>query len=526
MNECLIWASLSDKAALGEPLTAEERLYLRSHSSGCSACATEASLWEDLGCVLEEPARLTSCPSGFEQSAAATSHGGLRSVPRRVWSSLRHRPLLAATAVISAAAASAALLSWPSEGAVIERGRASVGSSGKPRSALTNGLGARMALAAGETSVNGQAASAGQPLAPGAVISVAVGQACVLVPPGVSVCLDQGSELAVEKLDAGVRRFRLQAGHVVAHLDRQPAGASFGFETPAGPVVAKGTVFSLQTDGSTVTLRVHEGTVLNSRGAATSAYQAPSTALLSQERPVHVSDDVSSADARLVELAKYFSERSSGTLRVTAATGSGVALDDFPLGMAPISALLRPGSYRMQVSRPGFAPIVERLTLEPGSSLTRAYEATSELGAAADESSAVRRRGFAPHEASAPPAAVRTPGLLLKQARELRAAGRYQEANVVYQRLLREHAASSEARVALVSLGELQLSQLGDASGALRSFEAYLRAGGALRQEAHYGRIRALRQLGRVSEARVATDAFVRDYPNSVQAATLRKEAP
>jgi hypothetical protein len=101
-----------------------------------------------------------------------------------------------------------------------------------------------------------------------------------------------------------------------------------------------------------------------------------------------------------------------------------------------------------------------------------------------------------------------------------------QEANHAYQRLLQEYPGSAEARVALVSRGELQLAQLADASAALGSFDTYLRGGGALRQEASYGRIRALRRLGRLREAEAATRAFLSAYPRSVQAATLRKEIP
>jgi outer membrane protein assembly factor BamD (BamD/ComL family) len=180
--------------------------------------------------------------------------------------------------------------------------------------------------------------------------------------------------------------------------------------------------------------------------------------------------------------------------------------------VAPISALVQPGRYRVEVSRVGFAPIIEHLALEPGSRVARAYEATAELNAGATK---------APRGTLSDSAAT-----LLERARELRAAGRYTDASGAYQRLLREHARSAEARVALISLGELQLSQLGDAAGALKSFDGYLRAGGALQQEASYGRIRALRRLGRLSEARAAAGAFLSAYPQSVQAAALKKDLP
>jgi outer membrane protein assembly factor BamD (BamD/ComL family) len=81
---------------------------------------------------------------------------------------------------------------------------------------------------------------------------------------------------------------------------------------------------------------------------------------------------------------------------------------------------------------------------------------------------------------------------------------------------------SAEAVASTVSLGDVNLA-LGDAAGALASFDAYLARGGPLTQEARYGRIRALELLGRSVEADRAADEFVRLYPNSVQARSLRK---
>jgi tetratricopeptide (TPR) repeat protein len=283
MNECLTWASLADKAALGEALSAEERLQLRSHPLGCAECAAEADLWQSLEQVLDEPALLMSRPG-------TTTHAprSIRSAAGRLASGLRRHALVAAVALLGAAVAGAAISTSPNQPA----------------------------------------------LAPAAVTS------------------------------------RL---------------------TPALPAVP-------------------------------------------------------AREARRYEITAALSADS----RPAASVGRSAAFSGAPL----------------------------------------------------------------------------TATALLEQARALRSGGRYQEAGGVYRRLLREFAGSSEARVGLVSLGELQLSQLGDAGGALRSFEAYLAGGGALSQEASYGRIRALRRLGRWSEARTATQAFISAYPHSVQAATLRKELP
>ena len=114
---------------------------------------------------------------------------------------------------------------------------------------------------------------------------------------------------------------------------------------------------------------------------------------------------------------------------------------------------------------------------------------------------------------------------LLARARTLRSSGRYSAAATAYQNLLSTHPRSSEANAALLSLAELQLSQLGQTAAALRSFDAYLAHGGSLAQEARYGRIRALRRLGRTEEARTATEAFLSAYPGSAQAKALRKRS-
>src|SRR5687768_15971932 len=101
MNECLTWAALSDKAAVGDSLSADEQLLLRNHRSQCAVCATEASLWDSLVKVLDEPERLTSRPSAPEPQSA-------RSRLRQFVS----RPALVAVIVATSAAAAAAAVTW------------------------------------------------------------------------------------------------------------------------------------------------------------------------------------------------------------------------------------------------------------------------------------------------------------------------------------------------------------------------------------------------------------------------------
>jgi hypothetical protein len=103
---------------------------------------------------------------------------------------------------------------------------------------------------------------------------------------------------------------------------------------------------------------------------------------------------------------------------------------------------------------------------------------------------------------------------LLERAQTERAAGHRKLAAKTYRMLIRHHADSKEARSALVSLGQLELD-LGRAGAAIKAFDRYLRDGGLLAEDAHFGKIRALRKLGRSAEERAAIEVFVRKHPDS-----------
>jgi ferric-dicitrate binding protein FerR (iron transport regulator) len=110
---------------------------------------------------------------------------------------------------------------------------------------------------------------------------------------------------------------------------------------------------------------------------------------------------------------------------------------------------------------------------------------------------------------------------MLGYARSLRASGDFRRAADVYRRIHAANPQSPTGRAALVSLGELLLS-LNDAQGALSAFDSYLVGGGALDQEALFGRARALRTLKRPAEERAAIDRFLAAYPSSPQSRVLR----
>lgn len=135
---------------------------------------------------------------------------------------------------------------------------------------------------------------------------------------------------------------------------------------------------------------------------------------------------------------------------------------------------------------------------------------------------AVASRGRHGRSAQEPPESVTTPSDLLQRARQLRLERRHREAAAAYGELQRSHPGSAEARTSLVSLGQLQLSHLGAPADALRSFDTYLGRGGALEREALFGRIRALRALGRTGEERNSIESYLSRFSSDVRAAPLR----
>lgn len=127
------------------------------------------------------------------------------------------------------------------------------------------------------------------------------------------------------------------------------------------------------------------------------------------------------------------------------------------------------------------------------------------------------------------PAAVRTAvprksaSELLVAIRERRADGHLDGAVAAYRELFERHPSSAQAHAALVSWGDLQLTGLDDPDGALASFDRYLARGGPLEEEAAFGRLRALRALGRTTAERSAIESFLERFGSGPLAPSLRE---
>ena len=115
-----------------------------------------------------------------------------------------------------------------------------------------------------------------------------------------------------------------------------------------------------------------------------------------------------------------------------------------------------------------------------------------------------------------------SPAELLDAESAARRRGDYARVLDLHRRLETQFGSTREAQVSRATVGRLLLDR-GDPSGALASFDAYLRTGsGDLREEAMVGRATALERLGRSGEASGAWASLLAVYPSTPYGAHAR----
>jgi hypothetical protein len=276
------------------------------------------------------------------------------------------------------------------------------------------------------------------------------------------VCLAPSTKARSFTTVEGREGYELAHGTIGVDLPPRAPRRPFAIMTPAGEVEAVGTVFAVQVsrDGETVAQLLEGRLRIHAAGVDAVAISAGETIVVGTAQPGRLG----------------------------------------PSEAAPLRALLG-------LPEPAEASETDELSTgdEQPPTITTGPVATSS------------------RQPSTTTAAQPTPSSLLQKARRLRLEGRHSEAAAAYRELQQRHPSSAEARAALVSLGQLQLSHLSAPSAALRSFDAYLsREGGALDREALHGRIRALRALGRAGAERRAIEGYLRRFPSGVRANSLR----
>lgn len=489
-EDCNRWIELSDQAAVGGILSDKDQMWLSQHAEVCRDCGAEKQFYASLGDALGRPEMLV--------------------VPSQSVIPLKRRPSLRKPLVMSLALAA---------GLALVVGGSMVLHRSRPTTALPSPpVSAQVLFASGNARLGAAPAQAGQKVPQHEHLDTGSGLACMGLAGSIQVCLDAASVATFALGDSNQILVYLEKGTLMARLDHQPAGRKFVVRTAGAEVQAVGTRFSvrLESDGNT-RVRLHEGQVaVRASNRVSTDLVAPVQASVAQDirvapmSPAEVGEDKPLSD--LIGLARV--QTGTSVFMSSAPTAADVLLDNVPIGKTPVSMFLAKAAH-VRLSAPEHEPLSDWIEVRGQTRIDREFT----LSALPVPTSEVIDRP-APAKASRV-----SPGQLLAKAQSLRGRGQYKACAQIYHRLWSEFPGSEEAKVSMISLGELELVQRKNPGSALVAFNSYLRHGGALEREARFGKIRALKALDRRDEAKIETARFLSDYPTSTQASTLRQQS-
>lgn len=488
--DCKRWVALSDQAAIGQDVSDRDQAWLAQHARGCSDCGREAAFFTSLRDAVGRPEMLV-VPSPAARPIA------------------RRSPVRIAMLATLALAASVAIV----VGLALNRGSRAV----TPTAVQAPPLAARLLFASGSVRLGAGPAQAGQAVTHGERIGTDDGLACMAIANSITVCMDAKSTATFALADATQTIVYLDKGRLLARLDHQPAGRTFLVRTAQAEVQAVGTRFSVgvSDDGQTQ-VRLHEGKVtVRAANHVASDLAAPVQARVGDDiRVAPMPATASQDDDLLSDLSMLPRTETRAIARIASIpAGADVSFDNMVMGKTPVSTVLG-ADVHVRLAMAGYIPVSEWISVADGATIERSFVLT-ELATSAERPDRPARA----HRGATSP----SPSHLLAMAQALRARGAYDECAQVYRRLWFEFSGSEESKVSMISLGELELGKRNHPAAALEAFGAYLRLGGSLEREARYGRIRALRAVGRDGEADAESASFLRDYPTSIQSATLRR---
>jgi hypothetical protein len=457
------WVELSDRDAIGETLSDDDRVFLRDYVTGDSLAAAESDLWESMRSswpVVDDAEGDRLLADRAVRAVRDAARGGVISSRGRIvrWA-----------AVGLAAAAAFAVFGLRSQ---------------KPAEVAMASPQATIEYVASGVRVSGSMVAKGAKVGLGSEIEAVGGAACIALEPTIHACLPAGSTARVVALGGANRRLELIRGRVATALFPLPQGEHFSVVSGVTTSMAVGTAFTVErlADGTSRTV-VHEGKVAVSNGADTRVITAHRIGL--SVGSAVTEDRVT--DHSVTETQDW----------VALAIVSGRSIES-PFETPSVVAPLPSTASVHAAGRATPAAPVARVT-EAVRPAVEALPATSGDVAVASESAAS----------------------YLSMARQSLRDQRWADAASAYRSLVEKFPGSPEAHTVLVPLAKLELDRLSQPAAALAHLDAYAQ-GGSLAVEAALTRIRAYRSLGREADEARAIDTFLAEHPNSLDAPALR----
>jgi len=452
--------ALGDYVADAVPPEAKEAM--DAHLAACAPCREAATLWSGIGATMREIAPVP-LPPLVERSFAVRALGAPTPAVSRP---LRRIPWPAAVAAAACAAAALALTALVPDD--------------EPE--------ARTAAAAPRAAAQPRSFEELAEILPD-------GRTLVHLDPATDVWLDPGTYAAFDRIEADDVRISLHEGRLVADIGQHAFPYRFVVATPSGEVEAKGTIFAVEV-------------VLPAPGVA---------------RVLRGVVEIRSGQSRLFDPFLVF----EGQQGIIGETGPGpIPRDDLRRDLA---LLLGQDTMEMTLwldaAGSGCGDVGTPNRTDRAGQATRGAIAS---GSAAMARGALRADDQFPDAASAGSTATaaraisggRNASALVELALAQRQAGDYGKAAATYRRLIAEYDGTLESLTALVSLGQLELYNLGRATAASAHFEAYVERApsGALAEDARLGLVRAYDRSNRVSDVERAATEYLDLHPTGYAA--------
>jgi ferric-dicitrate binding protein FerR (iron transport regulator) len=331
----------------------------------------------------------------------------------------------------------------------------------------------------------------------------------------------------------------LKGGRIFGRIVQGGQQRRLVVHAPGGRAVITGTVFSVHVDGKEAEVSVLHGTVAveSDRHGRVELDRRMSRVIGEVGTHAISPSEMASLRGAARRLEMITRARQGSIYVASRPEGAPVKVDGVLLGVTPVDARIPAGEHELMVGDRGHVPIREFLSVEQGMRYMRSYELHSVESAPVDPrfpadrtqppEDTRRKRTGSREPPENKPASGNPPSLetLLKEAHHRLARRNWRGAVKTYLRIRKNHPSSGAALSSLVSLGSLYLDRLGRPAAALRYFNKYLsrKKDGTLAQEAAFGRLRALRRLGRKAKETAGLRSFLRKYPGAVQARQVRR---
>jgi len=538
-NGCEVYQGLEERAKAGGPLTPSEEELRVAHRRDCPLCAFERQVAALAGDIDDAgPASPMSAAEvdrfykSVQRELAADKVVPLRERTRPGVFSFTLRRLALAAAFLSVTAALAVSLY------VVRNGSAG---------------GGRLFVVSGTTTAGDTVLRGGDTLREGEALTIDKGYAGFVPCYDVEVFADESSRIKMGRLSKTSCELSLEYGRVVTRAIAIPQGSRLVVATQNGTVEVKGTVFTVETDGVETKVRVMEGAVLvrNTKGLEKRVSSSIKMNMNSGETARITQGEIARDQGLLSWYDPGVNRGLKGYTPVSIHSvpdGAEILLAQKPIGRTPLSALVPPGRYNVEIAAAGFEPVGEVLPVEPNSPLSRKYllkRRPAEAVQAPDEATGVQAVEPAPEARAANIVVERRPSAarrheparpkqvatlstadksgiskpdLLEAARILKEQRDFRGAAGTYSEVIAKFPSSPEAKVAVVHLGFIYLDKLREYHKALELFEKYLgeAENGILREEASWGRIKAYKALDQEVKEAEALKEFVARYGSSL----------